>query len=312
MRSGSSSVFEVQVDFKYPFAKGYKGENFIKSKIKNFQRRCEDDQISVEVTWFELNYWKPVKVAFLWRLKQRWWLMLETKCVGDNFELLVTILNATKLWLLRPSSQISHPTIVTNIGLSPISTGHQRCLTMKTRSKRSLSDDIEIPFVRMLMVFHNTDPELIIMQIAEKMIAKRLKNNFNDRVFDINTGTIVDHTATVTINFYKVRFRVRLTRTPVRRVSAKLYSTSMTQFFRLLTKTLTKPSTKCKSASLLKMNIFAIIQMHFKDWLHFEKWHTIYTLHFVGNFKMKSMTDIFGDMYSMSEYFDSEGFSNWY
>ena len=72
MRSGSSSVFEVQVDFKYPFAKGYKGENFIKSKIKNFQRRCEDDQISVEVTWFELNYWKPVKVAFLWRLKQRW------------------------------------------------------------------------------------------------------------------------------------------------------------------------------------------------------------------------------------------------
>ena len=191
--------------------------------------------------------------------------MLETKCVGDNFELLVTILNATKLWLLRPSSQISHPTIVTNIGLSPISTGHQRCLTIKTRSKRSLSDDIEIPFVRMLMVFHNTDPEPIIMQIAEKMIAKRLKNNFNDRVFDINTGTIVDHTATVTINFYKVRFRVRLTRTPVRRVSAKLYSTSMTQFFRLLTKTLNKPSAKCKSASLLKMNIFAIIQMHFKD-----------------------------------------------
>ena len=134
--------------------------------------------------------------------------MLETKCVGDNFELLVTAY-ATKIWLLTPSSQISHPTIVTNIGLSPISTGHQRCLTMKTRSKRSLSDDIEIPFVRMLMVFHNTDPQPIIMEIAEKMISNRLKNNFNDRVFDTNTGTIVDHTATVTINFYKVRFRLR-------------------------------------------------------------------------------------------------------
>ena len=90
------------------------------------------------------------------------------------------------------------------IGLSPISTGRQQCLTMKTRSKRSLSDDIEIPFVRMLMVFQNTDPEPMIMQIAEKIIAKRLKNNFNDRVFDITTGTIIDHTTTVTINFYKV------------------------------------------------------------------------------------------------------------
>ena len=82
--------------------------------------------------------------------------------------------------MLRPTSQIGHPKIVTNIGLSPISTGHQQCLTMKTRSKRALSDDIEIPFVRMLMVFQNADPEPIIMQIAEKMIAKRLKNNFND------------------------------------------------------------------------------------------------------------------------------------
>ena len=145
--------------------------------------------------------------------------MLKAKSVGDNFELLVTAY-ATKIWLLRPLSQMGHPTIVTNTGLSPISTGHQQCLTMKTRLKRSLSDDIEIPFVRMLMVFHNTDPEPIIMQIAEKMIAKRLKNNFNDRVFDINTGTIVDHTATVTINFYKVRFRVRRTRIPVRHVSA--------------------------------------------------------------------------------------------
>ena len=43
---------------------GKKGEDFIKSKIENFQRRCEDDKINVEVTWFQLNYWKPVKVLF--------------------------------------------------------------------------------------------------------------------------------------------------------------------------------------------------------------------------------------------------------
>ena len=80
------------------------------------------------------------------------------------------------------------------------------------------------------MVFHNTDPQPIIMQIAEKMIDKRLKNNFNDRVFDIITGTIVDHTATVTINFYKVRFRVRRTRTPVRHVSANVHDSVFKTF----------------------------------------------------------------------------------
>ena len=75
---------------------------------------------------------------------------------------------------------------------------------MKTHSKRSLSENIEIPFVRMLMVFHNKDSEPTAMQIAENMISKRLKNNFNDRVFDIESGTIIDHTAKVSINFYKV------------------------------------------------------------------------------------------------------------
>ena len=121
------------------------------------------------------------------------------------------------------------------IGLSPISTGRQQCLTMKTRSKRSLSDDIEIPFVRMLMVFQNTDPEPMIMQIAEKIIAKRLKNNFNDRVFDITTGTIIDHTTTVTINFYKVRLKSEFGG------FGQLY-----HILRLLTKKLNKPSTKFK------------------------------------------------------------------
>ena len=56
------------------------------------------------------------------------------------------------------------------------------------------------------MVFHNEDSESLAMQIAKKMISKRLKHNFNDRVFDFNTGTIVDHTATVTTDFYKVTF----------------------------------------------------------------------------------------------------------
>ena len=40
---------------------GQKGEDFIKNKIESFQKRCKDDQIDVEVTWFELNFWKPVK-----------------------------------------------------------------------------------------------------------------------------------------------------------------------------------------------------------------------------------------------------------
>ena len=75
---------------------------------------------------------------------------------------------------------------------------------MKTHSKRSLSENIEIPFVRMLMVFHNKDSEPTAVQIAENMISKRLKSNFNDRVFDIEWGTIIDHTAKVSINFYKV------------------------------------------------------------------------------------------------------------
>ena len=44
--------------------RGKKGEDFIKNKIENFQKRCKDDQIDVEVTWFELNFWKPVKVEF--------------------------------------------------------------------------------------------------------------------------------------------------------------------------------------------------------------------------------------------------------
>ena len=74
----------------------------------------------------------------------------------------------------------------------------------ETLSKRSLTDDLKIPFVRMLMVFHNKDSESLAMQIAKRMISKRLKHNFNDRVFDLNTGAIVDHTATVTIDFYKV------------------------------------------------------------------------------------------------------------
>ena len=56
----------------------------------------------------------------------------------------------------------------------------------------------------MIMVFHNKDSESLAMQIAKKMISKRLKHNFNDQVFDFNTGTIIEHTATVTINFYKV------------------------------------------------------------------------------------------------------------
>ena len=62
--SESFSVFEVQVDFKYPFAQGDKGENFVTAKIENFQNRCTKDKLDVDVTWFELNYWKPVKVAF--------------------------------------------------------------------------------------------------------------------------------------------------------------------------------------------------------------------------------------------------------
>ena len=74
----------------------------------------------------------------------------------------------------------------------------------ETLSKRSLTDDLEIPFVRMLMVFHNKDSESLAMQIAQKMISKRLKHNFNDRVFDVKTGTIVEHTAAVSTNFYKV------------------------------------------------------------------------------------------------------------
>ena len=74
----------------------------------------------------------------------------------------------------------------------------------ETLSKRSLTDDLEIPFVRMLMVFHNKDSESLAMQIAQKMISKRLKHNFNDRVFDVNTGTIIEHTAAVSTNFYKV------------------------------------------------------------------------------------------------------------
>lgn len=53
------------------------------------------------------------------------------------------------------------------------------------------------------MVFHNKDSESMAMQIAKKMISKRLKHNFNDRVFDLLSGTIVEHTATVSTKFYK-------------------------------------------------------------------------------------------------------------
>ena len=54
------------------------------------------------------------------------------------------------------------------------------------------------------MVFHNKDSESMAMQIAKKMISKRLKHNFNDRVFDLLSGTIVEHTITVSTKFYKV------------------------------------------------------------------------------------------------------------
>ena len=83
-------------------------------------------------------------------------------------------------------------------------------MTIKKLSKRSLSVGYEIPFVRMIMVFHNKDSESMAMQIAEKMISKRLKHNFNDRVFDVLSGTIVEHTATVSTHFYKVNSRTFL------------------------------------------------------------------------------------------------------
>ena len=65
----------------------------------------------------------------------------------------------------------------------------------------------------MIMVFHNKDSESLAMQIAKKMISKRLKHNFNDRVFDLNTGTIIEHTATVTTDFYKVKMRLKISQT---------------------------------------------------------------------------------------------------
>ena len=51
--------------------KGKKGEDFIKTKIEHFKKRCEDDIIDVEVTWFELNYWKPVQEEFLYSVRSR-------------------------------------------------------------------------------------------------------------------------------------------------------------------------------------------------------------------------------------------------
>ena len=72
------------------------------------------------------------------RLHRCWWRMLETKCVGDKFEMLVTdsgcwwpikyikkITNITKkvanIMILPPTSEISHHHKVTNITMSPTS-----------------------------------------------------------------------------------------------------------------------------------------------------------------------------------------------
>ena len=65
----------------------------------------------------------------------------------------------------------------------------------------------------MIMVFHNKDSESMAMQIAEKMISKRLKHNFNDRVFDVLSGTIIEQTATVSTKFYKVNYHYFMTHT---------------------------------------------------------------------------------------------------
>ena len=72
------------------------------------------------------------------RLHRCWWHILETKCVGDKFEMLVTdsgywwpiwsigkITNITKkvtnIMILPPTSEISHHHKVTNITMSPTS-----------------------------------------------------------------------------------------------------------------------------------------------------------------------------------------------
>ena len=61
------------------------------------------------------------------------WRMLETKCVGDKFEMLVTYLihwenhqiNEPNIMFLPPTSQIGHHHKVTNITISPTSLSPQ-------------------------------------------------------------------------------------------------------------------------------------------------------------------------------------------
>ena len=79
-----------------------------------------------------------VRWLHIFRLHWCWWRMLETKCVGDKFEMLVTdsecwwpinyigkITNITKkvvnILILSPTSKIGHHHLVTKITMSPTS-----------------------------------------------------------------------------------------------------------------------------------------------------------------------------------------------
>ena len=114
----------------------------------------------------------------------------------------------------------------------------------------------------MIMVFHNKNSESMAMQIAEKMISKRLKHNFNDRVFDVFSGTIIEHTATVSIKFYKVNYHTFMIHT--------FWVILISEFRVLRTLVLrgSKITMKLASALFLRTNTYARIQTFFKAWFH--------------------------------------------
>ena len=85
------------------------------------------DRFTRYYIWIDEIHLFRLIVRFL-RWHRYWWRMLETKCVGDNFEMFVTVsaILVTIIQKIWPLSKFchQHPQIVTNIK-SPSSTCHQ-------------------------------------------------------------------------------------------------------------------------------------------------------------------------------------------
>ena len=118
------------IPFKGSWLRIISYRHYEKMKKRNHFVNCQK-----HLHWIHLNFRNDVESRFrklkIFWLHRCWWRMLETKCVGDKFEMLLTDLihwenrqhneKVANIMIVPPTSQISHHHKVTNITMSPTS-----------------------------------------------------------------------------------------------------------------------------------------------------------------------------------------------